>query len=295
MIKKINSMRYIIILPYAWLILFLLIPFAFIFKISFAEEIIASPPYRDLWVFVDGYKIQLLATLDSYRLFFEEDIYVKAILGSIKIAFFSAFLALILAYPIALAIARSKEQYRNFLLFLIIMPFWTSFLIRVYAWKVLLQGQGLINQMLLFLGVIDQPVQLLYTDFAVYIGIVYSYFPFMVLPIYGVLEKMDKSLLEAASDLGARPLSVFWYIMLPLSMPGIIAGFMLVFIPAVGEFVIPELLGGPSNLMIGRMLWQEFFNIRSWPMASAIAVLIMICVIIPIIFAQWYYARNRQW
>ena len=211
-----------------------------------------------------------------------------------KIAFVSAVLALLVGYPMAYFIARSPEPWRSLLLMLVILPFWTSFLLRVYAWQGFLRSNGVINNFLLWIGIIDQPLVMLQTDFAVYVGIVYTYLPFMILPLYANLVKLDESLLEASADLGARPLATFFHVTLPLSMPGVIAGFMLVFIPAIGEFVIPELLGGPDTLMIGRVLWDEFFSNRDWPVASAVAIAMLVVLVVPIMLAAQRGAGGVQ-
>ena len=211
-----------------------------------------------------------------------------------KIALISTIVCLLIGYPMAYAIARANPAYRNTLLLLIILPFWTSFLLRVYAWIGLLKNNGLVNNILLQLGIIDQPIVMMQTDFAVYLGIVYSYLPFMILPLYANLEKLDWTLLEAASDLGCKPIKAFFKVTLPLSVPGIIAGAMLVFIPAVGEFVIPALLGGPDTLMIGRVLWDEFFGNRDWPVASAVAIAMLIFLVVPIMFFRHYQGKELE-
>jgi putrescine transport system permease protein len=263
-------------LPFGWLLLFVLAPVIVVLAISFAEPRIGAPPL--LWQ--DG-ALHFSVTLDNYLRLFTDRLYADAFLSSIRIAAVSAFITLLIAYPMAYGIARAGERARPSLLMLVVLPFWTSFLIRVYAWTGLLNSNGLINKMLLNLGIVDHPLPLLHTEFAVHLGIVYSYLPFMVLPIYGVLERMDWTLLEAAADLGARPLRSFFRVTLPLSMPGVIAGLLLVFIPALGEFIIPELLGGPDTLMVGRVLWTEFFSNHDWPFASALAVVMLIAVLLP--------------
>ncbi|WP_255448395.1 ABC transporter permease subunit [Telmatospirillum sp. J64-1] len=281
-------------LPYLWLVLFFLIPFAIVFKISFSESIRAIPPYAPLFEMVDDTFLQIRLNLANYMMLFEDRLYLAAYLNSIKIAAISTLVCLLIGYPMAYGIARSSKAVRNGLLMLIILPFWTSFLIRVYAWIGLLKNEGLINNFLLWLGLIDQPLPMLYTPFAVYVGIVYSYLPFMILPLYATLEKMDMSLLEAAADLGCKPFKAFLTITLPLSLPGIVAGSLLVFIPAVGEFVIPDLLGGPSTLMIGKVLWTDFFNNRDWPLASAVAVAMLVLLVVPIMLFQRYQQRAEE-
>ena len=273
-------------LPFFWLLLFFLIPFVIVLKISFSDSVIAMPPYQPLFSWASEKVVEIKLNLGNYAFLVEDNLYWKAYLNSIMVAGISTLLCLLIGYPMAYAIARSSAATRNVLLLLVILPFWTSFLLRVYAWIGILKNNGLINNMLLALGVIDQPIQMLQTDFAVYVGIVYSYLPFMILPLYANLEKMDLTLLEAAADLGSRPWEAFLKVTLPLSLPGIIAGCLLVFIPAVGEFVIPALLGDPGMLMIGKVLWTEFFNNRDWPVASAVAIALLLFLVIPIMFFQ---------
>jgi putrescine transport system permease protein len=272
--------------PYLWLVLFFLVPFVIVLKISFSDAQIAMPPYQPLFDWIGEKVLQIKLNFGNYAFLVEDNLYWKAYLNSILVAGVSTLLCLLIGYPMAYAIARSSPSTRNVLLLLVILPFWTSFLLRVYAWIGLLKNNGLINNALIALGVIDQPIQMLQTDFAVYVGIVYSYLPFMILPLYANLEKMDLTLLEAAADLGSRPWEAFLKVTLPLSVPGIIAGCLLVFIPAVGEFVIPALLGDPGMLMIGKVLWTEFFNNRDWPVASAVAIALLLFLVIPIMFFQ---------
>ena len=269
--------------PYLWMLFFFALPFAFIVKISLAESLVALPPYSEIWQWLDGEFIWS-GTLDNYRFLLEDDLYYSAYFNSVRLAGIATIICLLVAYPMAYAISRMEEPYRGFFLLLVILPSWTSFLIRIYAWIGILKNNGLINHLLMSIGAIDQPIAMMHTDFAIYLGIVYGYLPFMVLPIYTSLTRLDPSLVEAAYDLGAKPYRVFLSIILPLSMGGVIAGCFLVFIPAVGEFVIPELLGGPGTLMIGKVLWQEFFVNRDWPVASAIAVVMLVMLIIPIYF-----------
>ena len=276
--------RAVLALPWAWTILFFLLPFVLVLKISFTEAALSVPPYSDFFEYADGAITGLKANLANYRLLFSDGLYVKAYLSSIKIAAIATFITLLLGYPMAYAIARARR--RNLLLVLVMLPFWTSFLIRIYAWMGLLRPTGIINSALQGLGLIDEPLALLNTPFAVYLGIVYAYLPFMVLPLYARLEKLDPALLEAAADLGAKPWRAFLSVTLPLSKPGILAGCLLVFIPAVGEFVIPELLGGPNTLMIGKVLWSEFFSNRDWPLASALTVLLLILLVAPVMLFQ---------
>ncbi len=282
-------------LPYLWLLLFFLFPFVIVLKLSFSEIAVAIPPYTPIWSWVDGIYLKIQLSFESYQLLFEDTLYIKAYLASIKIAAISTMFTLLIGYPMAYGMVRAPVQWRTTLLMLVILPFWTSFLIRVYAWIGILKNEGLLNLLLLKIGIISEPLTMLNTNFAVYIGIVYSYLPFMVLPLYANLEKLDGSLLEAAADLGCRPFKAFWSVTIPLSVPGIIAGSFLVFIPAVGEFVIPDLLGGSDTLMIGKTLWVEFFNNRDWPLASAVAVLLLLILIVPIVLFQKFQERaNAQ-
>lgn len=280
--------------PYAWLVLFFLIPFLIVLKISFSETQAAIPPYQPLVGWAEDAVLQIRLNLGNYRYLIDDALYFDAYLNSLKIAGLSTICCLLIGYPMAYAIARAPHAARNPLLMLVVLPFWTSFLIRVYAWMGILKNEGLLNAFLLWTGLIDQPLQMLETDFAVYVGIVYSYLPFMVLPLYATLEKMDLSLLEAAADLGCRPFRAFRSVTLPLSVPGMIAGSMLVFIPAVGEFVIPDLLGGPDTLMIGKVLWAEFFDNRDWPVASAVAVAMLVLLVVPIMIFQHYQNKNAE-
>lgn len=267
--------------PYVWLLLFFAVPFLIVLKISFAEAQIAMPPFSDIFSF-DGEMLSIKLNFLNYLYLLEDDLYVSAYLSSILIAFNSTLLCLLIGYPMAYGIARMSPSTRNVFLMLVILPSWTSFLIRIYAWIGIIKNNGLLNNFLMSIGLIDEPLKILHTEFAIYIGIVYAYLPFMILPLYTNLVKLDGRLLEASSDLGARPISTFFRVTLPLSKPGIIAGSMLVFIPSVGEFVIPELLGGSDSLMIGKILWQEFFNNRDWPVASAVAIVMLILLMVPI-------------
>jgi putrescine transport system permease protein len=271
--------------PLLWLTLFFLLPFVFVFKISLAEAVIAQPPYAPLIAQTpDGPALQI--TLGNYRFLIDDGLYFYSYLTSLRIALVSTVLCLLIGYPIAYAIARAKGRTQLVLLMLVILPFWSSFLLRVYAWKLLLQGGGVINGLLLWLGIVDQPLAMLYTEGAVYVGIVYSYLPFMILPLYAALARLDYATVEAALDLGCRPWQAFLRVTVPLSLPGIVAGSLLVFIPAVGEFVIPELLGGPDSIMIGRVLWNEFFANRDWPLASAVAIIMLLVLVLPIALLQ---------
>ncbi len=273
--------QFVIYLPYAWLALFFLAPFLIVFKISFSDPVLAQPPFTALIDWSKDGIHAIHATWDNYRFLFSDNLYALSYLKSIWIAAVSTFLCLLLGYPMAYGIARSQPEIRFILLLLVILPFWTSFLLRVYAWMGILSTKGLINNALLAMGLIDAPLQILYTDMAVYLGIVYSYLPFMILPLYATLERLDIRMLEAASDLGAKPFQVFKDITLPMSKPGVIAGCLLVFIPALGEYVIPALLGGLDSLMIGRQLFDEFYANRDWPVASAVASILLIILVVP--------------
>lgn len=280
--------------PYLWLIIFFLVPFFIVFKISLSETAIQMPPYNPVFDGTDTVGKLKSLTTDNYWFLIEDPLYYKAYLTSIMIAGVSTLLTLLVAYPLAYGMARAPLTLRPTLLMLVILPFWTSFLIRVYAWIGILKPEGLLNQLLMYLGVISEPLQIMNTNYAIFIGIVYSYLPFMVLPIYSALEKMDYSLIEAASDLGCPPTSAFWKVTFPLSLPGVIAGCFLVFIPATGEFVIPDLLGGSSTLMIGKTLWNEFFSNRDWPVSSAVAVILLLLLVIPIVWFQSAQAKALE-
>ncbi|KEA63157.1 Putrescine transport system permease protein PotH [Marinobacterium lacunae] len=292
-LKRPNGRVLTVGIPYLWLLLFFALPFLIVLKISLSSMAIAIPPYESILNFTDDV-LQISLNLSNYLLLLEDSLYVQAYLHSLQIAFFSTLGCLLLGYPMAYAMAKAPPRKQTILLLLIMLPSWTSFLIRVYAWMGLLSDTGLINNFLLWLGVIDSPLRIMNTDIAVYIGIIYAYLPFMVLPLYANLVKLDRSLLEASADLGSRSLHTFWTITLPLSKGGIIAGSMLVFIPTVGEFVIPELLGGPNSLMIGKILWQEFFNNRDWPVASALAIVMLALLIIPISLFHRYQSRAME-
>ncbi|MBV7561062.1 MULTISPECIES: ABC transporter permease subunit [unclassified Pseudomonas] len=288
-----NGRHLVIGVPFIWLFLFFLLPFIIVLKISFAEADVAIPPYTEIYTWVDN-TLQVVLNLGNYIFLTEDELYLAAYLGSLKIAFFSTLACLLIGYPMAYAIARAKKETQTVLLLLVMMPTWTAILIRVYAWMGILSNNGLLNGFLQTIGLIDAPLQILNTNTAVYIGIVYSYLPFMILPLFANLVKHDQSLLEAASDLGSSTFNSFWKITVPLSKNGIIAGCMLVFIPVVGEFVIPELLGGPETLMIGKVLWQEFFNNRDWPVASALAVVMLAILLVPIILFNRNQAKELE-
>ena len=288
---------FLIGLPYLWLFLFFLVPFAIVLKLSLSEVAMAQPPYLPLAELLEDagyYYLQIRLNLSNFLLIVQDSLYVRAYLTSIQIAAISTLLTLVVGFPIAYGMARAPERWRPTLLMLVILPFWTSFLIRVYAWIGILKNEGLLNNLLLSLGLISQPLVILQTVTAVYVGIVYSYLPFMILPVYANLEKHDPTLLEAAVDLGCTPAAAFWKVTVPLAIPGIIAGCFLVFIPAVGEFVIPDLLGGSDTLMIGKVLWTEFFNNRDWPLASAVAVLLILVLVVPIALFQRQQAQRIE-
>jgi putrescine transport system permease protein len=281
-------------LPYVWLLLFFLAPFLIILKISVAEPIIAQPPFTSLLQWgAQGFE-GLQATFENYLFLFRDNYYGIIYLASLKMAAVGTLLCLLLGYPMAYFIARQPQGRRQILLLAVILPFWISFLLRVYAWIGLLNNKGVINTFLMDVGLIDQPLTMLYNDFAVYLGIVYSYLPFMILPLYAVLERLNLDLLDAAADLGAKRWQAFIDVTLPLSVPGIIGGCLLVFIPAVGEFTIPALLGGADTLMIGRVLWDEFFISRDWPVASAVSVVLLLLLLAPILWFQHLQHREQE-
>ncbi|AVF03785.1 MULTISPECIES: ABC transporter permease subunit [Devosia] len=273
----------VLIAPLIWLLVFFLVPLAVVFGISLANKQFGRPPYTPLLTSEEG-TVQLTLHLNNYIRLFTDNLYVAAYLSSIRIAAIATIITLLVGYPMAYAIARAPDRWRNILLMLVVLPFFTSFLLRVYALTGFMRGNGVINQFLGLFGI--EPIVMMQTDFAVYVGIVYTYLPFMILPLYTTLVKLDVSLFEASADLGARPIHTFLFVTLPLSLPGIIAGSMLVFIPAIGEFVIPSLLGGPETLMIGRVLWDEFFSATNWPRASAVAVAMLLVVVVPIMLLQ---------
>ena len=284
----------VLCIPYIWLLVFFLLPFFIIAKISVAELLIASPPFTDLIEWAEDGAMSIKVTFDNYTYLLEDDLYMRTYLNSIKISSISTLLCLLIGYPIAYGIIRSRPTARNILLFLIILPFWTSFLLRVYAWMGLLADQGTINNLLIWLGLIDEPLRMLYSEFAVYIGIVYTYMPFMILPLYANMEKLNGTLNEAAADLGSRPMNTFFKITLPLTTPGIVAGSLLVFIPATGEYVIPDLLGGGNVLMIGRLLYNEFYRNVDWPIAAAVAIVLLILLVLPMTIYQYYQGKATE-
>jgi putrescine transport system permease protein len=289
--QRIDKGRALIIgLPALWLGVFFALPMLVILRMSLSDPASAMPPYRPVLDWSSGWEgfIAYLLALDieNYVTVLTDGLYLSAFLTSLRIAVLGTVLTLLVGYPLAFAMARAPRAWRPLLLALIILPFWTSFLIRVYAWISILRAEGLLNQTLLGLGFISAPLEILNTEIAIQIGIVYSYLPFMVLPLYAVLEKQDASLVEAACDLGCPQWKAFWLVMVPLSKSGIIGGCLLVFIPVMGEFIIPDLLGGSDTLMLGRMVWTEFFSNRDWPLASAIAMVLLALVMVPIVLAQ---------
>lgn len=289
---------YVIGAPYIWLLLFFLVPFFIVFKISLSDVSTAIPPYTPTLDLAGGWEAikTFFSELDfeNYAFITSDPLYIDAYWSSVRIAAIATFLTLLIAYPIAYGMARAPKDWQPTLMMLVILPFWTSFLIRVYAWIGILKKEGLLNLFLMNMGLISEPLTILNTNTAVYIGIVYSYLPFMILPLYSSLEKIKPSLLEAAEDLGSPPWKAFWQVTFPLSLPGIFAGCLLVFIPAVGEFVIPDLLGGSDTLMIGKTLWSEFFNNRDWPVSSAVAVVLLIVLILPIVLFQRMQQKQEE-
>lgn len=278
--------RIVLAVPLLWLAVFFLAPFAVIAVISLSEPAISIPPYKPVFSWDGGERLSLSLNFGNHMFLYKDALYASAYLSSAEIAFGTTILCLLAGYPIAYFIARSRPVLRNILLLLVILPFWTSFLLRVYALIGLLKNNGVINNILLKLGIITEPIAMLHSNFAVYVGTVYTYLPFMILPLYANLVKLDLDLLEASADLGASPTSTFFHVTLPLSLPGIIAGSMLVFIPVIGEFIIPALLGGPDTLMIGKVLWNEFFANRDWPVASAVAIAMLVLLVAPIMILR---------
>ena len=285
--NKLNN--FIILTPYFWLVLFFFIPLCLIFKISISVAEWGMPPYQDLIIWDNGFKLNI--TFDNYYFILKDVYYLNSFVNSLVLAFISTVFCILIGFPIAYYIATSEPNTRRIFLMLIIIPFWSSFLLRIYAWKVILQGNGLINIILMNLGLIDAPLQLLYNQYAVLIGVVYTYLPLMILPLYGFLVKFDLNLIDASYDLGSKKIQTFFYIILPLSIPGLLAGSLLVFIPVVGEFIIPEILGGSDKLYYGKILWEEFFINRNWPSASALAFIGIIILVLPIIIFQIVYSR----
>lgn len=284
----------VVAIPFFWLLLFFLTPFFIVAKISLAELAIASPPFTRMIEWAEGGILTIRIVFDNFSYIFSDSLYFDTYVNSLKISVTSTLLCLLFGYPIAYAIVRSGPVAKPILLLLIILPFWTSFLLRVYAWMGLLADQGTINNLLIYIGLIDEPIQMLYTEFAVYVGIVYTYMPFMILPLYANMEKLDGSLNEAAADLGSRPTNTFFKVTLPLTLPGIIAGSLLVFIPATGEYVIPDLLGGGNVQMIGRVLYNEFSRNSDWPVAAAVAIVLLVILVVPILVFQHFQGKASE-
>ncbi len=286
LLRNFSGRRLLIWLPFMWVLIFVVCPCLILFKISFAESQVASPPYSELIEWLSGHMLQLRINLGNYVTLFTDDMYIHGFATSMLIAITSTGCCLLLGFPMAYAIARSNEKIRDILLMLVILPFWTSSLIRVYAWIMLLSPCGVINSLLMKLHIIDMPLPLMNNSYAACIGIIYTYLPFMIFPLYSSIEKIDQSLIEAAYDLGSSPMTAFFSVIMPLALPGIIAGSALVFVPALGEFVIPELLGGAQTLTIGRLVWNEFFSNMSWPTAAALSIVLLLFVVLPITFLQ---------
>ncbi|MBY0381559.1 MAG: ABC transporter permease [Xanthobacteraceae bacterium] len=286
------------IAPYLWMLLFFLLPFGFVFKIALSQTAIAQPPYVpafDPGAGWDAFKAALSQlSLDNFRLLASDNLYVLSYWRSLVVAVTSTAILLVLGYPVAYGMARLPQRWQPLAMVLVIVPFWTSFLIRIYAWVNILQHDGLLNRVLLKLHIVDHPLVWLSTDSAMYLGIVYSYFPFMILPLYATLSKMDGALLEAAADLGCSRGRAFWLVTFPLSLPGAAAGALLCFIPIVGEFVIPDLLAGSNRMMIGQTLWLEFFSNRDWPTASAIAVVLLAVLLVPLLIYEHFQRRQLE-
>lgn len=284
----------VVAIPFVWLLMFFLFPFFIVAKISVAELVIANPPFTRMIEWTDSGVMTIRIVYDNFVYIMTDSLYFNTYVNSLKIAIVSTFFCLLFGYPIAYGIVRSGPVAKPLLLFAVILPFWTSFLLRVYAWMGLLADQGTINNLLIATGIIDEPIRMLYTEFAVYIGIVYTYMPFMILPLYANMEKLDGGLNEAAADLGSRPMNTFFKVTLPLTVPGIIAGSLLVFIPATGEYVIPDLLGGGNVQMIGRVLFNEFARNTDWPVASAVAIVLLFLLVLPIIVFQRYQGKASE-
>ncbi|HKS18653.1 MAG TPA: ABC transporter permease subunit [Bradyrhizobium sp.] len=290
--------RFAAIAPYAWMLLFFLVPFGFVLKIALSQTAIAQPPYTPVFDLMEGREATgaALAQLsaDNFKLLVSDNLYILSYLRSLLVALLSTAMLLLIGYPIAYGMARLPPRWQGIAMMLVIVPFWTSFLIRIYAWINILQHDGLLNKVLLALHVISAPLVWLSTDSAMYLGIVYSYLPFMILPLYATLAKLDPGLLEAAADLGASPRQAFWRVTFPLSLPGVGAGALLCFIPIVGEFVIPDLLAGSESLMIGQILWLEFFTNKDWPVASAVAIVLLVLLVAPLLLYERLQHRQLE-
>lgn len=281
-------------IPIIWLVMLFVLPLLFVLKMSLTEARLGLPPFHDLIREVEDGLITIKINFANFMNLAQDSLYLSALWGSLRTAVISTTLCILVGYPMAYAIANAPKHFRTPLLMLVILPFWTSFLIRVYSWIGILKNNGLLNNLLMWCGIIDEPLHILHTEWAVYLGCTYSYLPFFILPLYATLVKLDQSLLEAAADLGARPTVQFFTVTLPQSLPGVIAGAMLVFIPVMGEFVVPDLLGGPDTLMLGKMMWIEFFNNKDWPMASALTMVLLVALIIPFILMQNYEQQDRR-
>ncbi|MBI4274272.1 MAG: ABC transporter permease subunit [Rhizobiales bacterium] len=296
--KGISGGRLAIAIPYLWLLAFFLAPFLIVLRISLSQSVIAQPPYSPVFEIVAGWEglkaFVAALSFENYATLFSDSLYVSSYLKSLEVAVVATAMLLALGFPIAYAMAQAPRRLQAVLVVLVILPFWTAFLIRIYAWINILQREGLLNEMLLALGLVREPLAWLATDTAIYIGVVYSYLPFMVLPIYASLEKIDHNLLEAAADLGCPHWKAFWLVTLPLALPGVAAGALLCFIPIMGEFVIPDLLGGSQSLMIGQTLWTEFFGNKDWPIASAVAVVLLMLLVVPIAIYQHMQTRDPR-
>ncbi|MCF2522110.1 ABC transporter permease [Bradyrhizobium sp. G127] len=287
------------IAPYLWMALFFLVPFGFVLKIALSQTAIAQPPYVPVFDLSAGWgalKAALSAlSFDNFKLLASDDLYIFSYIRSLVVAITSTAILLLIGYPVAYGMSRLPQRWQPVAMMLVIVPFWTSFLIRIYAWINVLQHDGLLNKVLIALGIVDRPLVWLATDSAMYLGMVYSYFPFMILPLYATLSKMDEVLLEAAADLGCSRVKAFWLVTLPLSLPGIGAGVLLCFIPILGEFVIPDLLAGSDRMMIGQTLWLEFFTNKDWPVASAIAVVLLVLLLVPLLVYEKLQRRHLEW
>ncbi|MDR0968735.1 MAG: ABC transporter permease subunit [Holosporaceae bacterium] len=284
--RKIGGRNLLISIPAVWIFLFLILPCLILIKISLAERVLASPPYTPLIDWISSYMLQIKINLENYAILITDDMYIRGFITSILIAGASTICCLLIGFPMAYAIARSSKRFRHILLMLVVLPFWTSFLIRVYAWIMLLSPCGFINSLLMKFNLIDVPLKLMNNSYAACLGMIYAYLPFMIFPLYNAIEKIDYSLIEAAYDLGSSPIKAFFRIIVPLSAPGIYAGSTLVFVPAIGEFVIPELLGGNQTLTVGRLVWNEFFGNVSWPTAASLSIVLITFVVLPIVIAQ---------
>lgn len=295
-VRRLNTLRrdWLSWIPTVWLGVFFLIPFLVVLKISLSEATIAMPPYLPIFEWIEGSLLEIRLDFGNYLFLIDDPLYGAAYVESVRIALTATIITLLIGYPMAYVIATAREPRRTLLLLLVILPFWTSFLLRVYAWIAILKTNGLLNGLLMSLGVISEPLVILQTDVAVYIGIAYTYLPFMVLPLYASLSKLDRTLLEAAEDLGATPWISFLTVTLPLTLPGVVAGSLLVFVPAIGEFVIPALLGGNDTLMIGKVLWNEFFANRDWPIASAVAIMMLFVIVGPLMWLNRMNAKHEE-